>query len=133
MYQSSMQRLAAASVAVILAGSGALLAASPAGAASPTTLLPAAKAGPAAAKPGKAAAEPKGKVVSRTGLSIRSAPTTNSTRLGVIPSGKVIALYCKKVGQNVDGNKLWYLLGAGRPGYVSARYVQNLSPVPYCK
>lgn len=38
----------------------------------------------------------------------------------------------KVVGQNVDGNNLWCLLGNGRPGYVAARYVQNLGAVPSC-
>ncbi|WP_329395126.1 hypothetical protein [Streptomyces melanogenes] len=42
-------------------------------------------------------------------------------------------LQCKKNSQNVDGNRIWYKLGAGKPGWVAARYVQNLAPVPYCK
>ena len=51
----------------------------------------------------------------------------------VIKPGTIIPLYCKVRGQNVDGNNVWYLLGGSRPGYVAARYVKNLSPVPYCQ
>lgn len=132
MHMLSTRRFAAASTAVLLAGSAALLAASSADAASTGS---AALASAAQAKPAAAAkvVEPKGRVVSRTSLLIRQKPTTQSKQLGSFPSGAVIALHCKKVGQNVDGNKLWYLLGNGKPGWVSARYVQNLSPVAYCK
>lgn len=81
----------------------------------------------------QAAAEPRGKVISRLPLSIREKATSNSRYLGALQPGTIIALHCKVVGQNVDGNKLWYQLGNGRPGYVSARYVDNLAVVPYCK
>lgn len=88
---------------------------------------------PAAAdQPAQAAAEPTGRVVSRLSLSIREQPTSNSRYLGAVQPGAVIALHCKVVGQNVGGNNLWYLLGNGRPGYVAARYVQNLGAVPAC-
>jgi hypothetical protein len=83
--------------------------------------------------PAQAAAEPKGKVVSRLPLSIRARATTQSGYLGSFPSGAVIYLHCKVTGQNVDGNNRWYLLGNGHPGYVAARYVSNLSTVPWCK
>ncbi|MFD5783956.1 SH3 domain-containing protein [Streptomyces sp. NPDC126933] len=75
---------------------------------------------------------PKGKVVSRITLNIRQRPSANSADLGGIQPGTIISLSCKVTGQNVDGNNLWYLLGGGRVGYVAARYVKNLSPVPYC-
>ncbi|MER5988443.1 SH3 domain-containing protein [Streptomyces sp. NPDC001787] len=78
------------------------------------------------------AAEPEGQVVSRTALHVREEPNTRSRVLGSLPPGAVIRLHCKVVGENVDGNNRWYLLGSGRPGYVSARYVRNLSTVPWC-
>ncbi|MFI6698246.1 SH3 domain-containing protein [Streptomyces sp. NPDC050509] len=135
--------LAAALAVLALAGSAALAAtpatatpasATPASATpasvTPASAVPASPAPPVAAP--APAAEPKGRVVSRLTLSIRERPTANSGYLGGIQPGTVIALSCKVVGQNVDGNNLWYLLGNGRPGYVAARYVENLSPVPYC-
>lgn len=89
-------------------------------------------AGRPSARPARAVTEPQGRVVSRLPLSIREQPTAQSGYLGSIPAGSVISLHCKVAGQTVDGNSIWYLLGAGRPGYVAARYVQNLSPVPWC-
>jgi hypothetical protein len=86
-----------------------------------------------AARPGQAAWQPQGRVVSRLPLSIRAMATSNSRYLGALQPGAVVYLQCKVVGQNVDGNRLWYRLGNGRPGYVTARYVQNLAVVPYCK
>ncbi|BBA95858.1 hypothetical protein RVR_887 [Actinacidiphila reveromycinica] len=79
-----------------------------------------------------AAAEPQGRVVSRLPLTVREKATSASGSLGSLRSGAVVALHCKAVGQSVDGNTLWYLLGDGRPGYVAARHVQNLSAVPSC-
>ncbi|MGW7003981.1 SH3 domain-containing protein [Streptomyces sp. NPDC054933] len=127
MYTTGVRRVAAVGVAAMLAGAAALTAASSAVA----TTVPASSTHPAPAAVG--AAEPTGKVVSRINLLIREQPTANSKFLGSVRPGTVIALNCKKVGQNVDGNNLWYLLGAHKPGYVSARYVKNLAAVPYCK
>ncbi|MFI1179806.1 SH3 domain-containing protein [Streptomyces sp. NPDC020799] len=123
MMYPSMRRTAAAGAAVLLAGSAALLAASPAGAEDAPAGAPAA--------PAAAPAAPKGKVVARLPLSIREQPTSTSTFLGALKPGTVVELSCKKHGQKVEGNDLWYLL-ATKPGYVAARYVQNLSPVPAC-
>jgi hypothetical protein len=131
---------------LLIAGSG-LLAATSAYAAAPRPAVPAdsstgaasavssaSTAAPASAgEQTQATAEPQGRVVSRLPLTIREKATSNSRSLGAFQPGTVIWLHCKVVGQNVDGNKLWYLLGNGRPGYVAARYVQNLSAVPYCK
>jgi hypothetical protein len=143
MYSSlARHRVAAAVAGLLIAGSGAL-AATPALAAAPA---PGAGAGSAAAAPAggsstatpaagqsaQAAAEPKGKVVSRLPLSIRAQATSNSKYLGSLQPGAVVALHCKVTGQNVDGNNRWYRLGAGRTGYVAARYVQNLATVPWC-
>ncbi len=153
------RRVSAAIAAVLIAGSG-VLAATTAHAADPGpgagtgtsaaaapmpvagpggSRTPAATADPQApaadrpsARPARAATEPQGRVVSQLPLSIREQPTARSAYLGSSPTGSVISLHCKVAGQTVDGNGVWYLLGAGRPGYVAARYVQNLSPVPWC-
>ncbi|MGW1073114.1 SH3 domain-containing protein [Streptomyces sp. NPDC002537] len=71
-------------------------------------------------------------MVSRLPLSVREQPKSSAKFLGALKPGTVVELSCKKHGQNVDGNDLWYLL-ATRPGYVAARYVENLSPVPLCR
>jgi len=155
----SPRRVSVAIAAVLIAGSGVLAAtaahaADPgpgAGASTSSAAAPLPAAGPGgsrtpvgpadpqapvtgrpSARPARAATEPQGRVVSRLPLSIREQPTSQSAYLGSIPAGSVISLHCKVVGQTVDGNSIWYLLGAGRPGYVAARYVQNLSSVPWC-
>jgi len=87
---------------------------------------------PGSAKPGSTtAAYVKGKVVSSVTLRIRSRATTNSTALGSYAPGAVVKLACKVRGQNVGGNDLWYNL-SDRPGWLAARYVQNLGAVPFC-
>ncbi|MCQ4040781.1 SH3 domain-containing protein [Streptantibioticus rubrisoli] len=126
MSTSGLRRGVVVAAGAMLAGAMALSGASLAVAAAPTAV---AHPAPVAVR----AAEPTGKVVSRVNLSIREQPTTNSKFLGSLRPATVIALHCKKVGQNVDGNNLWYLLGGGKPGYVSARYVKNLAAVPYCR
>ncbi|MEW1717979.1 SH3 domain-containing protein [Streptomyces sp. NPDC093109] len=122
-------RAAAVLAAVVLAGSGAL-AATPAAADGPAGTAPAtaAPATPATVP----AALPKGRVVSRIALHIRERATSDSRSLGTLQPGATVPLLCKVHGQNVDGNDLWYRLGDGWSGYVAARYVQNLGPVPFC-
>jgi hypothetical protein len=118
-------QLAALGVTGALAAGPALAVAGPAGVAS--------AAGAVTAGTTSATALAQGKVVSRITLSIREEPTSDSGYLGGLPPGTIISLHCKAHGQNVDGNDLWYLLGGPRPGWVAARYVQNLSPVHHCE
>ncbi|MER8069161.1 hypothetical protein ABTZ59_12825 [Streptomyces sp. NPDC094034] len=131
------RRVASGLAALAIAGSGPL-AATPAGAADVTNSPAAASSFvPGDPLPARSAptpvGEPRGKVVSRITLSIREEPTSQSGYLGGLRPGTVIPLFCKVRGENVDGNNLWYLLGDARPGYVAARYVENQSPVPYCR
>ncbi|MEU3465496.1 SH3 domain-containing protein [Streptomyces sp. NPDC006733] len=121
--------MATAGVIAALAGTGILAGVGSAAAAAPAATSTVARSHQDVAK----AAEPRGKIVANGGLWVRQEATTTSKRLNLLPQGAVVALQCKKVGQTVDGNKLWYRLGAGKPGWVAARYVQNLSAVPYCK
>ncbi|WP_206320720.1 hypothetical protein [Streptomyces zingiberis] len=79
-----------------------------------------------------APAQPYGTVVASQ-LNVRSGPgTTYSILPPALAYGQQVGLICKVVGQNVDGNNLWYLL-RDRPGYAAARYVQNTGTVPYCQ
>ncbi|MEU5434407.1 SH3 domain-containing protein [Streptomyces sp. NPDC020719] len=122
-----MRKVVAAGAVATLAGTGILLGSSAASAASVTASVASARQAPAPA------AGPTGKVVANGGLWVHQDATTASKHLNLLPNGTVTALQCKKNSQNVDGNTLWYKLGAGKPGWVAARYVQNLAPVPYCK
>lgn len=79
-----------------------------------------------------------GKVVSRIGVNVRSEPNTHSEILDVIPSGAIVKLKCKVIGENVHGNNRWYKLAHKHHrhhhhhGWVSARWVKNLDHVPWC-
>ncbi|MFD7219802.1 SH3 domain-containing protein [Streptomyces sp. NPDC059892] len=133
------RRVASALAVLVIACSGPLAATpagaawSPAGAARSPAASSAADGTPAPRAAKVPVGEPKGKVVSRITLSIREEPTSRSAYLGGLRPGTVIPLFCKVRGENVDGNTLWYLLGDARPGYVAARYVENQSPVPFCR
>ncbi|MEU4733252.1 hypothetical protein [Streptomyces sp. NPDC023588] len=92
-----------------------------------------------------------GRVVSKGPLKVRSKPTTHSQSLGYVYPRSRVEIACKKYGENVGGNRVWYRLaerdGAGANGsgrtdraasyekerWVSARYVKNLSEVRYCR
>ncbi|MFD2078202.1 SH3 domain-containing protein [Actinopolymorpha cephalotaxi] len=64
-------------------------------------------------------------------LNVRRGPTTAAVIVGGLQENQVVTLLCKQVGQNVDGNSLWYKLGFRQ--WVTARYVANVGPAPrYC-
>ncbi|MFB6978804.1 SH3 domain-containing protein [Streptomyces scopuliridis] len=136
MYRLRTGRRVASALAVLVIACSATLTAAPAGATQAAGSPAASSAAgdlPATRSAKAPLGAPKGKVVSRTTLSIREEPTSRSAYLGGLRPGTVIPLFCKVRGENVDGNDLWYLLGDARPGYVAARYVENQSPVPYCR
>ncbi|GAA3830090.1 hypothetical protein GCM10022403_074140 [Streptomyces coacervatus] len=64
-------------------------------------------------------------------LNVRSGPGTGYRVIGARPVGGSVALTCKVRGSGVRGNHRWYKL-AHHKGYVSARYVRNLSTVRWC-
>lgn len=78
----------------------------------------------------------QGQVIARTGLNIRTRPTTGSADVGTIRYGTVIRIKCKVKGQTIDGNPFWYQLADARfhAGWVTARYVDNIGRAPeYCR
>jgi|GEM_PF-6855152 hypothetical protein len=89
-------------------------------------------AGSVAATAGTAsAAGGDGKVISKTNLVVRHAPSIHAKSVGSIKPGKVIPLSCKATGTTVDGNNRWYLLpGSDTPEWVSARYIKNIGTAP---
>ncbi|MFJ9591603.1 hypothetical protein ACIRS3_02485 [Streptomyces virginiae] len=116
---------------------------------------------PASAQPGEYPYDKYafGKVVSKGPLKVRSKPTTESRAVGHVQPNSKVEIECKKYGENVAGNRIWYRLhedrgnwenGSGREDreerqdpnrakayekerWVSARYVKNLSEVKYCR
>ncbi|MFG2875380.1 SH3 domain-containing protein [Streptomyces sp. NPDC048337] len=84
-----------------------------------------------------------GKVVSKGPLKVRSEPTTHSKAVDKVYPHHKVEIECKKKGESVDGNRIWYRLrkeyGAspemkayGKKHWVAARYVKNLTEVKYC-
>jgi hypothetical protein len=66
----------------------------------------------------------RGTVVSRTALSVRSAPTTHSAVVDRLPPGSRVRVTCVVHGQHVNGDPHWYRL-AGAHGWVSAAFVDT--------
>ncbi|WP_328302510.1 hypothetical protein OG389_33120 [Streptomyces sp. NBC_00435] len=101
----------------------------------------------------------RGVVTSRGALTVRSRPTTHSYKLGKLHPHEKVAIECKKRGERVDGNNVWYLLDGkeekdGMDGmapkaakgiktaaaakdrkdhWVSARYIKSFGEVKYCR
>ncbi|MFD0359382.1 SH3 domain-containing protein [Streptomyces sp. NPDC127110] len=86
-----------------------------------------------------------GRVVSQGPLKIRSKPTTHSKVLGHVHPHQKLTLVCKKRGEKVDGNGIWYLLERKdddrtaakkydhKRAWVSARWVKDVTPVKWCR
>ncbi|MFF4101878.1 SH3 domain-containing protein [Streptomyces sp. NPDC001903] len=73
----------------------------------------------------------QGVVVSRVALHVRARATTSATVLGSLDPFEKVQLSCQAKGSTVEGNNIWYRLH-GEPGWVSARFVHNYTPVRWC-
>lgn len=111
MFQKSKTKLA------LCAATGALAAAT---AAAPAVAAPAGDWQPSY----------KGRVIARTGLLVRDAPTQAGKVVDSLPYGTVVSIRCKVNSQVIDGNPRWYLLADGRWAWSSARYIENIGPAP---
>ncbi|MFJ3978202.1 hypothetical protein [Streptomyces sp. NPDC090021] len=71
---------------------------------------------PASAQPGQYPYDKyaTGKVVSKGPLKVRSKPTTESRAIGHVKPNSKVEIECKKYGQKVDGNRIWYRLHEDR-------------------
>ncbi|CAM5464523.1 SH3 domain-containing protein [Streptomyces avidinii] len=89
-----------------------------------------------------------GRVVSKGPLTVRSKPSTRAQALGRVYPNSRVQISCKKRGEKVDGNNIWYRLAErnsdwnqeaqpkvayDKERWISARYVKNLSEVKYCR
>lgn len=72
-----------------------------------------------------------GKVISRTGLKVRSGPGQNHKVVGFLKSGQIVKIRCKVNGQWINGNPRWYKLANGHYMWASARYIKNIGPAPH--
>ena len=130
--RSTAVRLSVSTAGAALA---ALIAAGPALAAPAPHPLPAAPSVVPPSHPGPAPAGATeqtyyGRVIARTGLVLRDAPNRHGKIIRVEPYGAIVPIYCKVIGENVDGNHLWYLLTDGTWAWGAARYIENIGPAP---
>jgi len=72
----------------------------------------------------------RGRVIANGGLYVRTQPNTNSRVIGWHAQGSIVSIKCKVNGENINGNRLWYLLTDDSYGWSSARYIQNIGPAP---
>ncbi|MER6161968.1 SH3 domain-containing protein [Streptomyces sp. NPDC001868] len=74
----------------------------------------------------------QGEVTARAGLILRSAPTRGSEVIRVARYGEIVDIYCRTVGQSVDGVRQWYLLVDGTWAWGSARYIEAFRTPVVC-
>lgn len=71
----------------------------------------------------------RGRVTAST-LALRAAPNRGGQVIRYAHRGEIVSIFCKTGGQNVDGNRLWYLLTDGTWAWGSARYIDNIGAAP---
>ncbi|MFD5400855.1 SH3 domain-containing protein [Streptomyces griseorubiginosus] len=69
-------------------------------------------------------------VVTAGSLALRSAPNRGGQIIRWAERGEVVSIFCKTNGQNVQGNRQWYLLTDGTWAWGSARYIRVLGTSP---
>ncbi|RZU12727.1 SH3 domain-containing protein [Streptomyces sp. BK239] len=69
-------------------------------------------------------------VVTISQLLLHSAPTRGSQVIRVARRGQVVSIYCKTVGQPVQGNRYWYMLTDGTWAWGAARYIDTRGSSP---
>lgn len=69
-------------------------------------------------------------VVTASSLALRSAPNRGGQIIRWAERGEVVSIFCKTNGQNVQGNRQWYLLTDGTWAWGSARYIRELGTSP---
>ena len=69
-------------------------------------------------------------VVTASSLALRSAPNRGGQIIRYANRGEIVTVFCRTNGQNVQGNRQWYLLTDGTWAWGSARYIRDLGPSP---
>ncbi|MEV6578776.1 SH3 domain-containing protein [Streptomyces sp. NPDC051582] len=120
-------------MAMAALGMGLLLQGAPAAVAQPVPgeATAAAPAAPETSVESAQSAHVQGVVVSRVTLHVRARATTSAKVLGSLEPFEKVQLSCQAKGSSVEGNNIWYRLH-GEPGWVSARFVHNYTPVRWC-
>ncbi|MFD7834152.1 SH3 domain-containing protein [Streptomyces sp. NPDC059761] len=128
----TVMAMAALGVGLLLQGAPAAAAPQPAAAQPvPGSATAATPATPDSSAEAARDAHVQGEVVSRVSLYVRARPTTSAKVLGSLDPFEKVKLSCQAKGHSVEGNNIWYRLH-GEPGWVSARFVHNYTPVRWC-
>ncbi|KUM73082.1 SH3 domain-containing protein [Streptomyces griseorubiginosus] len=69
-------------------------------------------------------------VVTASSLALRSAPNRGGQIIRWAERGEVVSIFCRTNGQNVQGDRQWYLLTDGTWAWGSARYIRVLGTAP---
>ena len=69
-------------------------------------------------------------VVTASSLALRSAPNRGGQIIRWADRGEVVSIFCKTNGQNIQGNRQWYLLTDGTWAWGSARYIRTIGTAP---
>ncbi|MFI0237463.1 SH3 domain-containing protein [Streptomyces sp. NPDC016845] len=72
----------------------------------------------------------KGRVTAKSGLLLRDSPTRGSKVVRSEPYRAIVHINCKTSGQDVGGNRLWYLLTDGTWAWGAAKYIDNIGAAP---
>ncbi|MEX1654527.1 SH3 domain-containing protein [Streptomyces pseudovenezuelae] len=69
-------------------------------------------------------------VVTASSLALRSAPNRGGQIIRWAERGEVVSIFCRTNGQNIQGNRQWYLLTDGTWAWGSARYIRTTGTTP---
>ena len=69
-------------------------------------------------------------VVTASSLALRSAPNRGGQIIRWADQGEIVTIFCRTNGQNIQGNRQWYLLTDGTWAWGPARYIRTIGPAP---
>ncbi|MFY7628810.1 SH3 domain-containing protein [Streptomyces sp. NY05-11A] len=61
---------------------------------------------------------------------LRSKPTRAGEVIRVAHRGETVSIFCKTSGQEVQGDRLWYLLTDGTWAWGAARFIDTIGTKP---
>lgn len=73
----------------------------------------------------RAPTESQGRVVARSGLVVRTGPSTHYQAVGSKRYGTVVRITCRMNAQRVEGNPVWYKLSDSSYAWSSVRDIVN--------
>ncbi|MEV5956667.1 SH3 domain-containing protein [Streptomyces sp. NPDC051987] len=72
----------------------------------------------------------RGVVTAPDGIWLRDQPERGSRRIRFVRNGEEVSIYCRALGDLVDGDRVWYLLTDGTWAWGPARDIDTLGRTP---